>query len=228
MPITAHYDSTELASPLLDPTHGLRISLNLTPTFSYSHSGSVFIVTEASVSHYLDVHDLFASDPPGRTVLATKVMAGLAEGAVWYNLPPDQRFYAGGSGTVRGYRYQSVGPEFTTNGVPSGVPQGGTTIQVVNLELRQRVGTNLGFVVFTDGGGVSQSSRPSRAPSGSAWEPVCATTLRSVRFASTVAFPIRPAAQRRSVRDLHRPRAGVLMRRPIRIAAWSLGGAAAV
>src|SRR6185312_2246595 len=33
-----------------------------------------------------------------------------------------------------------------------------------------------------------------------------------------------PAAQRRSVRDLHRPRAGVLMPRGARIAAWTLGG----
>ncbi|HVS78276.1 MAG TPA: BamA/TamA family outer membrane protein [Steroidobacteraceae bacterium] len=160
LPITARYDSTNLASPLDDPTHGFRISLNLTPTFSYGQSGAVFIVSQASVSHYVDVHQLFARDPPGRTVLAARVMAGLAEGAIWYNLPPAERFYAGGSGTVRGYRYQSVGPQFQTNGAPSGIPQGGTTIQVADLELRQRVGTNFGFVVFADGGGVSQSSRP--------------------------------------------------------------------
>jgi translocation and assembly module TamA len=160
LPLTAYYDSTALASPLVDPTHGFRISLDLKPTFSYGHSGTLFIVSEASVRHYLDLHELFARDPPGRTVLATKLMAGLAEGAVWYNLPPDQRFYAGGSGTVRGYRYQSVGPQFQINGAPSGIPQGGTTIAVADLELRQRIGTNFGFVVFADGGGVSQSSRP--------------------------------------------------------------------
>jgi translocation and assembly module TamA len=160
LPMTALYDSTELASPLQDPTHGFRISLYLTPTFSYSSSGTVFLVTEASLIHYLDLHELFARDPPGRTVFATKFMVGLDEGAVWYNLPPDERFYAGGSGTIRGYRYQSVGPQFQINGVPSGIPEGGTTIQVADLELRQRVGTNFGFVVFADGGGVSQSAKP--------------------------------------------------------------------
>ena len=160
LPITARYDSTDLPSPLADPTHGFRASVAVTPTFSYSHAGSVFVVTQASLSNYLDLHGLFATDPPGRTVLASKVMVGLAEGAVWYNLPPDERFYAGGSGTVRGYRYQSVGPQFLIDGAPSGIPEGGTTIQVLNLELRQRVGTNFGFVVFTDGGGVSQSARP--------------------------------------------------------------------
>jgi translocation and assembly module TamA len=160
LPLTALYDSTDLASPLLDPTHGFRISLDLKPTFSYGQSGSVFIVSEASVRNYLDLHALFPADPPGRSVLASKLMAGVAEGAYWSNLPPDQRFYAGGSGTVRGYRYQSVGPQFLINGAPSGIPQGGTTIEVLDLELRQRVGTNFGVVVFTDGGGVSQSSAP--------------------------------------------------------------------
>jgi translocation and assembly module TamA len=160
LPLTAYYDSTNLASPLVDPTHGFRISLDLKPTFSYGHSGTVFIVSEASIRHYLDLHTLFGRDSPGRTVLATKLMAGLAEGAVWYNLPPDQRFYAGGSGTVRGYRYQSVGPQFQINGAPSGIPEGGTTIEALDLELRQRIGTNFGFVIFADGGGVSQSSRP--------------------------------------------------------------------
>jgi translocation and assembly module TamA len=83
----------------------------------------------------------------------------VASGASWFDLPPDQRFYAGGSGTVRGFRYQSVGPQFSTNGVQSGVPEGGTTLRVLNLELRQRIGTHFGFVAFVDEGGVSQSAR---------------------------------------------------------------------
>src|SRR6185312_13753941 len=60
IPINAYYDSTDLASPLEDPTHGFRISIKLTPTFSYSHSGAVFLVTEGSLIHYFDVHHLFA------------------------------------------------------------------------------------------------------------------------------------------------------------------------
>ncbi len=160
LPLAGYYDSTGLASPLADPTHGFRLSVNLTPTLSYSHAGSVFLVSEVSLIHYQDLHRLFARVSPGRTVLAGKIMLGLAAGAVWYNLPPDERFYAGGSGTVRGFRYQSVGPHFLANGVTTGIPEGGTTIQVANLELRQRLGTNFGFVVFADGGGVSQSARP--------------------------------------------------------------------
>jgi translocation and assembly module TamA len=180
LPITGLYDSTNLPSPLADPTHGYRISLNFTPTLSYSQAGEVFLVTQASVTTYLDMHKLYPNDPAGRTVLAAKVMAALAEPTTWNNLPPDQRFYAGGSGTVRGYRYQSVGPQFEVtptssgtpapgaaptpgpapNKVPTGIPTGGTTLQVINLELRQRIGTSFGFVVFVDGGGVSQTANP--------------------------------------------------------------------
>ena len=153
LPISAYYDSTNLASPLIDPTHGYRISINVTPTLSYGTSGKTFIVMQGSIATYYDVHQLLAGDPPGRSVLAARVLSGAALGATQFSLPPDQRFYAGGSGTVRGYRYQSVGPQFA-----DGNPTGGTNMQALNLELRQRVGTNFGFVVFADSGGVSSSS----------------------------------------------------------------------
>jgi translocation and assembly module TamA len=73
-------------------------------------------------------------------------------------LPPDQRFYAGGSGTVRGYRYQSVGPEF-----PDGNPVGGVNMNAFNVEYRQRILTSFGFVLFADAGEVTQSQDPLHA-----------------------------------------------------------------
>ncbi len=156
LPVSASYDSTELVSPLDDPTHGFRMSMSVTPTLSHGGptSGKVYTVVQGSVATYFDVHKLLAGDPPGRTVIAARALSGAALGATQFSLPPDQRFYAGGSGTVRGYRYQSVGPEF----VSDGNPEGGTSMEAVNLELRQRVGTNLGFVTFVDGGGVSSRS----------------------------------------------------------------------
>jgi translocation and assembly module TamA len=155
LPVSASYDSTDLASPLVDPTHGYRISMSVTPTFSHGavSSGKIYTVVQASIATYLDVHDLLPGHPAGRTVIAARALTGAALGATQFSLPPDQRFYAGGSGTVRGYRYQSVGPEFA-----DGNPEGGTNIEAVNLELRQRVGTNFGFVTFVDSGGVSSPS----------------------------------------------------------------------
>jgi translocation and assembly module TamA len=184
LPLSAYYDSTDLASPLMDPTHGLRLSLNLTPTFSYGGAGKKYIVVQGSIATYYDIHHVLTADPPGRTVLAARLISGVALGATQFSLPPDQRFYAGGSGTVRGYRYQSIGPQFPN----TDIPMGGTNMEAVNLELRQRVGTNFGFVAFVDSGGVS-------SPSGSVYRVGVGTGIRyytsigPIRF--DVAFPTR-------------------------------------
>ncbi|HEY2037477.1 MAG TPA: BamA/TamA family outer membrane protein, partial [Steroidobacteraceae bacterium] len=153
LPISAYYDSTDLASPLIDPTHGYRISMTVTPSFSYGTTGKTYVVVQGSITTYFDLHHLFAGDPEGRSVIAARALSGAALGATQFSLPPDQRFYAGGSGTVRGYRYQSVGPEFG-----DGNPIGGTNMEAFNLELRQRMGTNFGFVAFVDSGGVSSAA----------------------------------------------------------------------
>jgi translocation and assembly module TamA len=185
LPITAVYDSTDLPSPLVDPTHGLRLSLNVSPTLSYGASDQTFLVTQVSLSTYFDLHTLFAADAAGRTVIAAKLMSGADIGATQFSLPPDQRFYAGGSGTVRGFRYQSVGPEFA-----DGNPEGGTSMQAINLELRQRVGENLGFVVFTDGGGVA-------SPSGSVYRVGVGTGMRYYTSIGPIRFDIAVPADRR-------------------------------
>ncbi len=155
LPLSILYDSTDLSSPLIDPTHGTRGALNLTPTRSLGHPNATFNIAQASLSRYFDLDGLFGTGP-GRTVLAMRAMAGAALGASEFSLPPDQRFYAGGSGTVRGYRYQSVGPQFPD----TGYPVGGTTMDAVNIELRQRIGANFGAVLFADGGGVSEGRNP--------------------------------------------------------------------
>jgi translocation and assembly module TamA len=161
LPLGVLYDSTDLASPLLDPTHGLRGSLSLAPTLSRGQPNATFFVTQASITKYLDLSRVLRADP-GRSVLALRAIAASAIGAsnveekvngmevAVPDLPPDQRFYAGGSGTVRGYRYQSVGPQF-----PDGNPVGGTAMTAVNVEFRQRIATSFGAAVFADAGEVT-------------------------------------------------------------------------
>ena len=123
LPLGILYDSTDLPSPLSDATHGVRASLTLAPTRSHGHLDTTFYITQFSIADYLDLHRLFRTER-GRSVLAVRALLASALGATVSvetidgvqvrvpDLPPDQRFYAGGSGTVRGYRYQSVGPEF--------------------------------------------------------------------------------------------------------------------
>ena len=177
LPLGVLYDSTDLSSPLLDPTHGMRGSFSLAPTLSRGQPNATFFVTQASLADYLDLSGLFRA-AAGRSVLALRAIAASAIGARNVvediveekseqksgqtvtlpvivpvsvpDLPPDQRFYAGGSGTVRGYRYQSVGPQFD-----DGNPVGGTAMTAVNVEFRQRIASDFGAVVFTDAGEVT-------------------------------------------------------------------------
>ena len=106
LPVSATYDSTGLTNPLLDPTRGLRASLIATPTQSFGAQSQTFAILQASASTYFDLSG------NGRSVLALRGIIGSVLGASTFDLPPDQRLYAGGSGTVRGFRYQSIGPLF--------------------------------------------------------------------------------------------------------------------
>jgi translocation and assembly module TamA len=126
VPITLKYDSTRLSNPLSDPTRGLRASISVTPTESLSKSfqnilvvpgpapGSsavisqtepgqaTFAIVQGSISAYLDLNR-FGWTHPDQTVIAARVLAARIIGATQFEIPPDQRFYGGGSATVRGY-----------------------------------------------------------------------------------------------------------------------------
>jgi translocation and assembly module TamA len=180
LPLGILYDSTNVPSPLSDATHGLRGSLSVAPTRSHGPMNTTFYITQFSLAGYFDLHRLFHSEP-GRSVLALRGILASAPGATVSvktinepcttptgqpasgttcdvsipNIPPDQRFYAGGSGTVRGYRYQSVGPEF-----PDGTPVGGTALNAINIEFRQRFGTSFGAALFVDAGQVGEKLSP--------------------------------------------------------------------
>lgn len=155
MPFKVIYNSTDLPTPLEDPRHGFRASLSLTPTLAIGHPNSKFLISVLSVATYFDLNNLLPLEP-GRSVLAARALAGGAQGAGELSLPPDQRFYAGGTSNIRGYGYQRVGPTFphTTN------PSGGTAIIAGGLEFRQRLYTNWGIVAFVDAGQVSASLKP--------------------------------------------------------------------
>jgi len=155
LPMTANYDSTGLADPTLDPTHGIRASFIATPTESLGHPTSTFAILQVSGSTYFDIGDWVFGARPGRSVLAFRGLVGSVQGASQFELPPDQRFYGGGSGTIRGFKYQSVGPLF-----PDLNPMGGTAIDAGTIEYRQRFFDSFGAAVFVDGGQVSAGNIP--------------------------------------------------------------------
>ena len=154
LPLVAKYDSTELADPLQDPTHGIRASFLATPTESFGVHNSAFTILQASAATYLDASRLLSQEP-GRSVVALRGLVGDVIGATQFQLPPDQRFYAGGSATVRGFKYQSIGPLF-----PDNKPIGGTAIDAATVELRQRLFGNFGGAAFVDAGQVNADNEP--------------------------------------------------------------------
>ncbi|HEY3808561.1 MAG TPA: BamA/TamA family outer membrane protein [Steroidobacteraceae bacterium] len=165
LPLSAKYDSTGV-NALDDPLRGMRASLTVTPTESLgagTHSingtstktgSATFTIIQSSISSYFDL-DRFGWSRPGRSVIAVRALGGLALGATEFGLPPDQRFYGGGSLTIRGYPYQGVGPRFL-----DGNPIGGTAIEAAGAELRQRFGQNFGAVFFVDAGDVTDTTKP--------------------------------------------------------------------
>jgi translocation and assembly module TamA len=148
-----------------DPLHGVRVSGSITPTESFSSTANngisdagrtphaTFLILQGSFATYLDLNQLGWA-PAGRSVLAFRALGARAVGASQFGLPPDQRFYGGGSATVRGYAYQSIGPLIPNTNTPAG----GVELAAVGIEFRQRLYTNFGAAVFVDAGAVTEKS----------------------------------------------------------------------
>ena len=101
----------------------------------------------------LETSWIFSWPPP--TVLALAARLGLAtpfgDSA---ELPIEDRFYAGGANTVRGYREQRVGPLDE-----DGNPIGGNAQVVLNAEWRFPIWRILGGALFVDAGAVTSEVR---------------------------------------------------------------------
>ncbi|MCL6584561.1 MAG: outer membrane protein assembly factor BamA [bacterium] len=86
-----------------------------------------------------------------RLVLALETNGGYAWVPLHDELPIQERFYAGGLSTVRGYLEDSLGPR------NEDVPTGGRILLVNNLEFRYDLYRQLGGVIFFDAGNVWSS-----------------------------------------------------------------------
>lgn len=145
-PVTAAFNNTD---SLLEPTHGVNAAFTVTPSGPVVGDTSPFVILQGRAATYIPV------EPKARGLIAVRLIVGSVLGTTRFNLPPDQRFYAGGSGSVRGYTYQTIGPLF-----PDDNPEGGAAMDAVNLEFRQHVWKNFGIVPFVDAGQVSTGNTP--------------------------------------------------------------------
>lgn len=134
---------------VLDPTSGVRLALTVAPSWGIIHSGGQFTRIRGSASAYQKFHLLTDH------VLAGRINLGTLLGADRVNIPSDRLFYAGGGGSIRGFEYQSVGPEDA-----QGDPAGGRSVVETSVELRSQVTEDIGIVGFVDGGGVNPTLSP--------------------------------------------------------------------
>lgn len=145
VPLSANYDSTD---SLLDPTKGMRFIAQTTPYFSLGGIPS-FYENRAQVSAY------HAFDEDARYILAGRLALGSVVGGRIGETPANHRFYAGGAGSVRGFRSRSLGPL-----APNGRLIGGRSLFEASVEMRIRLTDTFGIVPFVDAGGAFESAYP--------------------------------------------------------------------
>jgi translocation and assembly module TamA len=145
-PASLTYDSTDRP---LDPTRGMRVTASLSPYPTFLGSTVGMVVSEATASAY------YAVDEDARTILAGRVRLGSIIGPELDEIPANFRFFAGGGGSVRGYRYRSLGPTG-----PYGYVVGGRSLLEASLEARIKITDTIGIVPFVDAGNAFESSYP--------------------------------------------------------------------
>ena len=143
------YIKLDQTDNLLNPTTGYRAQLSVTPARTFSGSRLTFATNLLAGSTYWALGD------EQRTVLAGKLALGSLDGAPLFQLPADQRIYAGGGGSIRPYGWQLAGPL-----APNKDPIGGRSSLVLNLEARIKITETIGVVPFVDAGSYYESPVP--------------------------------------------------------------------
>jgi len=133
----------------LDPTRGFRFGARLEPTLSVGEGSITYLKGSAQASVY------FPLQPNADTVVALRLKMGVIAGGNIPGVPPQDRFYSGGGGSVRGYGYQEVGPRY-----PDNTPEGGLSVVESSVELRQKINDSWGVAAFVDTGYVGSQTSP--------------------------------------------------------------------
>ncbi|MCA0895051.1 autotransporter assembly complex protein TamA [Microbulbifer agarilyticus] len=158
-PLGLKIDTTD---NLLDARRGATVAFEVKPYFDLRNSGTRFVKNTLVATGYLTGDDV-RFDP----TLALRIKAGVINGIDNLEIPADERFYAGGGGSVRGYSYQALGPRrlipSTVAGEPPTLsdPIGGRALSEVSLEGRFRFTESWGGVLFVDGGNAYEDPQPS-------------------------------------------------------------------
>ena len=126
---------------ILDPSKGYELKIEGAPYFSIRSKEKPFFKTQISGSTY------FALATKFKPVIAVHAATGNILGIKSVKVPHTERFYVGGSNSLRGYAYQLAG-ELDKNKRPLG----GRSFLETSLELRLKLTDTIGIVSFIDSG----------------------------------------------------------------------------
>lgn len=134
---------------ILDPTQGIKAQWSLVPYPQILGGQSNFarIFLRQLFHQPLTKHDT--------VVFSGYVNLGFMPGGNRNSVPPDKLFYAGGSGSVRGYAYQMAGPLDSNNN-----PLGGSSAFESGVELLTKITHDIGIATFVDAGTVYNRAYP--------------------------------------------------------------------
>ena len=136
----ATYDSRDSKT---DPTSGVYLAATVAPYYEF-YFGNPQLRATAEARGYFGFGD------SNRFVLAGRIRAGALAGPSIDEIPPDQLFFAGGGGSVRGYAYKSIGVTASDGSVT-----GGRFLVDGSVEARVRINDSFGAAAFVDAGYVA-------------------------------------------------------------------------
>ncbi|MBB3060920.1 autotransporter assembly complex protein TamA [Microbulbifer rhizosphaerae] len=157
-PLGLKWDTTD---NLLDARHGATAALEVKPYVDLNNDDTHFVKSILVVTGYKTAEQV-RYEP----TLAVRARAGIISGIDNLEIPADERFYAGGGGSVRGYGYQALGPRLLIppeepGGEPTlSDPIGGRGLSEISLEGRFRFSDTWGGVLFVDGGNAYADPSP--------------------------------------------------------------------
>lgn len=130
------------AMPVFNPDRGISLALGV--KLNGTIFGSTFNYSKLQVD-FRKYQTLGAG-----FVIAARVMAGsIPSFDKDVYIPEEERFYSGGSNSVRGWGYSKLGPKSD-----DGTPEGGASIMEMNVEMRRHLFWRLDGALFTDAGNV--------------------------------------------------------------------------
>lgn len=185
-PLGLQWDTTD---NLVDARRGATVALEVRPFIDLANTDTTFVKNTLVMTGYRT-----AEDWRYQPTLALRLKAGAISGIDNPGIPADERFYAGGGGSVRGYAYQALGPRRLIE-EPDGTrrlsdPVGGRALSEISIEGRLRFSDSWGGVLFVDGGNayVDPSPNFSDLHWGAGFGVRYITSFAPLRF--DIAFPL--------------------------------------